>query len=76
MEKELIKILSEDLLDPEEPIQKDTDLFEAGLDSMGIMQLMLAVEDHFGVSIDPVDLSRDNFQTVARIATLIRSKQD
>ena len=76
MEKELIKILSEDLLDTEEPIQKDTDLFEAGLDSMGIMQLMLAVEDHFGVSIDPVDLSRDNFQTVARIATLIRSKQD
>ncbi len=75
MEDELIEILSEQMLDCDSPIMEDTNLFEVGLDSMGIMQLLLAIEDRFGVAIDPADLSRDNFQTVASIATLIRSKQ-
>lgn len=75
MEDQLLKILGEEMLEPEEPLQKNSNLFEAGLDSMGIMQLLIAIEDSFEVSIDPVDLSRDNFKTVNSIAELIRSKQ-
>ncbi len=75
MEDELIQILREDLLDHEGEINADTDLFEIGLDSMGIMQLLLTIEDRFGTPIDPADLSRANFQTARKIAALIRSKQ-
>ena len=75
MEDELIQILRDDLLDHDGEITPETDLFEIGLDSMGIMQLLLSIEDRFGTAIDPVDLSRDNFQTANRIAALVRSKQ-
>ncbi|BCX48911.1 acylcarrier protein [Haloferula helveola] len=75
MEDELIQILRDDLLDHDGEITPETDLFEIGLDSMGIMQLLLSIEDRFGTAIDPVDLSRDNFQTATRIAALVRSKQ-
>ena len=75
MENELLGIFRDELLDTTEPLTSESDLFEAGLDSMGIMQLILAIEDRFDAVIDPSELSRDNFATATRIAKLIRSKQ-
>ena len=75
MEATLTRIVREDILDHDDPIAADTDLFEIGLDSMSIMQLLLVIEDEFGVVIDPADLSRENFRTCSSIATLIRSKK-
>ncbi|MFC7338603.1 phosphopantetheine-binding protein [Haloferula chungangensis] len=75
MENKLLGILRDELLDTAEPLDAESDLFAAGLDSMGIMQLILAIEEHFDTIIDPSELSRDNFATATRIATLIRSKQ-
>ncbi|MEP4076751.1 acyl carrier protein [Haloferula sp.] len=75
MENKLLAVLRDELLDSDEPLSAESDLFEAGLDSMGIMQLILAIEEHFDTVIDPSDLSRDNFATATRIANLIRSKQ-
>lgn len=75
METKLTQILREEILDHDGCIEADTDLFEIGLDSMAIMQLQLAVEEHFSITIDPADLSRENFQTPSRIARLILSKQ-
>ena len=75
MKNELLGILRDELLDTTDQIDAESDLFAAGLDSMGIMQLILAIEDHFDTVIDPSELSRDNFATTTRIASLIRSKQ-
>ncbi|MCH7228088.1 acyl carrier protein [Haloferula sp. A504] len=75
METELAQILREEILDHDGNIGADTDLFEIGLDSMAIMQLQLAVEERFSVTIDPADLSRENFQTPEAITRLIKSKQ-
>ena len=75
MENELLGIIRDELLDTTEPLDAESDLFAAGLDSMGIMQLILAIEDRFDTVIDPSELSRDNFATATRIATLIRTKQ-
>ncbi len=75
MEQAIIDILSEAVLDHDEPVTADTNLFEIGLDSMAIMQLQLAIEDEFAVTIEPADLSRENFRTPSSIAALIRSKK-
>ncbi len=75
MEDDILRILRDDILDPDGPITADTDLFDIGLDSMAIMQLQLALEDAFSVAIDPADLSRENFRTASMIAALVRSKQ-
>jgi acyl carrier protein len=75
MENELTLLLRTEILDTTEVLTPRNDLFAAGLDSMGIMQLLLAIEDRFGVAIDPADLSRENFSTVEKIAALITEKQ-
>lgn len=75
MENELTILLRTEILDTTEVLTPRSDLFAAGLDSMGIMQLLLAIEDRFGVAIDPADLSRGNFSTAEKIAALIAEKQ-
>ena len=74
MEEDLIEIVRE-VLDTEETLTPQSDLFAAGLDSMGIMQLLLAIEDYSGVAMDPADLSRENFSTAAKIAALVAEKK-
>jgi acyl carrier protein len=75
MEEDLIELIGSEVLDTAEPLDAQSDLFAAGLDSMGIMQLLLAIEERFGVVIDPADLSRDNFSTAAKIAALLEEKK-
>jgi acyl carrier protein len=74
MEIQLLTLLREQILAPDALLDADSDLFAAGLDSMGIMQLVLAIEDHFGIALEPTDLSREHFQSATRIAALLRSK--
>ena len=47
------------------------DLFEAGLDSMSIMRLLIHVETAFGCRIPVSQVNRENFSTVKKIAALI-----
>jgi acyl carrier protein len=51
------------------------DLFAAGLDSMAIMQLLLLIEESFGVQIPMGEVTRENFHTTAAIARLVTEKQ-
>jgi acyl carrier protein len=48
-----------------------SDLFEAGLDSMAIMQLLLLLEEHFGRSIPVGSVSRANFKNARAIGALL-----
>lgn len=56
---------------------RDEDSFlEHGIvDSMGVMQLVMYVEEHFGVAVNDADIVPDNFDSVARLAAYIRRKQ-
>lgn len=50
----------------------DIDLFETGLvDSIGIVELILALEDRFGLSLPMENLEIDDLRTVGKIANLI-----
>ena len=42
---------------------------------MGVMQLVMFVEEHFGVTVNDADIVPDNFDSVARLAAYIRRKQ-
>ncbi len=75
MEARLIELIGEDLLELEDDFGPESNLFEAGLNSMAIMQLLLLIEEEFGVSIPVAKLSRENFSTPSAIATLIRERQ-
>jgi acyl carrier protein len=50
---------------------EEGDLLEAGLDSMAVMQLVVAVEDRFGIELGPEDLTKANLATPTTLAALI-----
>ena len=56
--------------------ERDIDLFDEGLfDSMAAIELLVAIEDEFGVAIAPTEVEREDMNTVnliiARVAERI-----
>ena len=49
----------------------DADLYDAGLTSMAMVKLMLAVEVEFDIAIPDADLHPDNFRSIAAVETLV-----
>jgi acyl carrier protein len=50
---------------------RDTDLRDRGLTSLGMVNVMLAIESEFGLTIPKRDLHPDNFRTIAAIEALV-----
>jgi acyl carrier protein len=72
----LLKIIGERVLNLEPDFAVDSDLYGAGLDSMAIMQLLLALEEEFGVSLPVQSVSRKNLSSVRSLADLVRANSD
>ena len=51
----------------------DDDLAEAGLSSLDLVNLMLAVESEFDLQIPESDMRPVNFRSIARIEALVAS---
>lgn len=67
----LVKSLVLDGLDPQE-IADDASLRdELGLDSVDALELVLGLEQEFGIKIDGQGMDRDHFQTVSTLATFV-----
>ncbi len=66
----LLDILRE-VLDPVAGVEIDTDLFESGLDSMAIMQLLIAIETRLGKTIPVREVTRENFKSPRAILSLL-----
>lgn len=53
--------------------ERDIDLFDAGLlDSMAAIELLVAIEEDFGVQIAPTAVDRDEMNTVNKIIHQIK----
>lgn len=54
----------------------DTDLLLTGLvDSLGVVRIVNWMEDELAVEVDPVDVTLENFQTVAAMAAYVASRE-
>jgi acyl carrier protein len=58
---------------PAKPIGSDDDLRSSGLSSLGLVNLMLSVEEEFGLKVPERDMTPANFRSIARIIDLIRA---
>jgi acyl carrier protein len=55
----------------------DTDLFESGvLDSFALVELLVLLEQEFGVKVSIDDLELDNFGSIVRIASWVAAHRD
>jgi acyl carrier protein len=72
LEQQLLKSVQEKLIETGVPLTAETDLFSVGLDSMGIMQLMISIEETLGVRVPESQVTRDNFTSANSLAALVR----
>lgn len=61
--------------DPAVRDHMDDDLFELGfLDSMAAIELLVGIEDEFGVSIAPTEVERSAMSTPAKIIAQVQKR--
>lgn len=71
------QFLTEELGVEGDNLQADTPLFSSGLiDSFSLVTLMSFIENAGEVSIDPSDVTLDNFDSIERIIQFISRKKD
>jgi acyl carrier protein len=67
------EFVSEEFLVEEDigPLRDDSPLLEGWMDSLGLMRLVAFLEEEFDVQIDDVEITEENFRTVAHVARLV-----
>lgn len=58
-----------------EDLDRDTDLMELGLDSMTCVEVVVNLEDEFGITVEEEDLLVENMSTIARLEELVEKYQ-
>ena len=71
LEQELLELVEEHLLDVSHGLEPGSSLAAAGLDSMAIMQLLLLIEDRFGLWLPEEDLTHENFACIRSLAAAV-----
>ncbi|BCZ49148.1 D-alanine--poly(phosphoribitol) ligase subunit 2 [Clostridium gelidum] len=75
MEEKVLNILIEVTGNDDILEEKDADLFEAGLlDSLGIIEVLLKIEEVFGLRLQPTDLEKNDMATVNNLVEFLNSK--
>lgn len=73
LEERIFLILRDDLLAAGGEFTPDSDLVAAGLDSMAVTQLMLAVEESTGVWVDESLLTPENLASARSLAACVHA---
>lgn len=65
MKQKIRTFIFDELIFVPEPTKftDDDDLLEAGLDSMGIMRLIMFIEEQFGVTLPDTEIDPDNVKS-------------
>ncbi|MEO7932099.1 MAG: acyl carrier protein [Chthoniobacterales bacterium] len=74
LENELVLLIQERLLETTPDFSAASNLYDAGLDSMALMQLLLLLEEKYGVMLPDTDLSKENFSTTHHLASLLQKR--
>ena len=69
---EMLDLAWRDVLGVDKPGGAHENLFDAGLESMGLMQLMMKIEKAHGIVIGEGEVNRVNFSTAAGLAAMVR----
>lgn len=57
-------------------IDEDSNIFEMGyVNSLFAMQFVMFIEKEFQITVDPVDMDIENFNTINKMVSFIESKK-
>lgn len=75
MKEKLLEILVDICDDEIVREDSDMDLFEEDiLDSLGLVELLLAIEDNFGITISPTEYEKKDLSSVNKILHVLKEK--
>jgi acyl carrier protein len=77
IETKIKQFIAQNLLFSEDGFPYDDDasfLHEGIIDSLGVMELVTFVSTTFGVTVDPQEITPDNFDSVRKLATYVLQK--
>ena len=75
LDQEIIELLVSLTGEDELGEYRDVDLFEEEvLDSLGAIEVLVALKQHFGVSIAPTELEREEMNTVNKIIERVKER--
>lgn len=75
LENQVLSLIADNIMELANNFPVDGNLFDQGLDSMAIMQLLLVLEEHMGVAIAVGEVTKENFRSAKSISQLIREKR-
>jgi acyl carrier protein len=70
-EEQILALVRNEILGTGEPLAPSDNLFLAGLESMGIMRLVMKLESHHGIVVPESEITRANFSTAAALAAMV-----
>jgi acyl carrier protein len=71
LEQRIFDIVRQDILSVDETFTTESNLIEAGLDSLALTQLMLAIEENTGVWVDESLLTEETLASVKTLSALV-----
>jgi acyl carrier protein len=69
-------VRKEFLFDRDAPLADGDALFPDVIDSLGVMEVVAFIEDHYGIEIAEEELLADNFRSLEAIGSLVDRKQN
>ena len=72
----IFTVLREELLEVDDGFTPKTDLVEAGLDSLGLTQLLLTIEEKTGTWVDESELTPENLESTEALARCVLAALD
>lgn len=72
--KRVFEILRDEILDVGEAFTPQSNLVDAGLDSLAVTQLMLSIEESTGVWVDESLLTPENLETAETLAQCVHTQ--
>ncbi|NLI93392.1 MAG: D-alanine--poly(phosphoribitol) ligase subunit DltC [Peptococcaceae bacterium] len=75
MEEKILEILEAISGTDEVRNDRDLNLFEAGLlDSLGVIELLVGIEEQLGIKIEPTEVDRKEIDTTNKILSYIAKR--
>ncbi len=75
IKKDLIEFITKQFSHKTSSVNESTKLFEEGIvDSLGVIKLCGHIEKHYGIDLDPFDITVNNFDSIEMILNIILKK--
>lgn len=72
----LTKFIQDEIVLDDIAVNADTDLLLTGaVDSLGVIRITHWMEETAGISVDPGDVTLENFQTVTKMSSYLDSRR-